>query len=110
MIFESESTFFIHPHCFPGRCDAEWLRNNRQLAGQAREAVPAPDLRHHPVAPQQQVGQGEAVVTSRLGNQGVRVSVLASKVALSWPSVDRFGKKFLGLINLAQNKSIQNFC
>ena len=35
---------------------------------------------------------------------------LASKVAFSWPSVDRFGKNFLGLMNLAVIKSIQNFC
>ena len=35
---------------------------------------------------------------------------LASKVAFSWPSVDRFGKKILGLMNLAQIKSIQHFC
>ena len=35
---------------------------------------------------------------------------LASKVAFSWPSVDKFGKKNLGLMNLAQIKSTPNFC
>ena len=35
---------------------------------------------------------------------------LAPKVAFSWPSVDRFGKNFGGLMTLGQVKSIQNFC
>ena len=35
---------------------------------------------------------------------------LAQKVAFSWQSVDRFGKKFWGLMILGQVKSVQNFC
>ena len=35
---------------------------------------------------------------------------LAPNVAFSWLSVDRFGKKIVGLMNIAQIKSIQNFC
>ena len=32
------------------------------------------------------------------------------KVALSWPSVDRFGKFFGVLMTLGQVKSVPNFC
>ena len=35
---------------------------------------------------------------------------LAPKVAFSWPSVDRFGKKFWGPMTLDQVKSVPNFC
>ena len=45
-----------------------------------------------------------------LGIKARGLVFLASKVAFSWPSVDRFGKNFLGLMNLAVIKSIQNFC
>ena len=34
----------------------------------------------------------------------------ASKVALSCPSVDRFGNVFCGLMTLGQVKSVPNFC
>ena len=32
-----------------------------------------------------------------------------SKVSFSWPSVDRFGKKFWGLMTLGQFRSVPNF-
>ena len=35
---------------------------------------------------------------------------LASKVAFSWTSVERFGKKIWGLMTLGQVKSVPNFC
>ena len=34
----------------------------------------------------------------------------ASKVAFSWPSVDRISKKMWGLIALGQVESVPNFC
>ena len=39
---------------------AQRLRYHHQQPGPARQAVPAPDLRYHQVAPQQQVGQDPA--------------------------------------------------
>ena len=45
-----------------------------------------------------------------LGIKAWGLVFLASKVVFSWPSVDRFGKNFGGLMTLGQVKSIQNFC
>ena len=50
--------FFFSGTNHRGRGDAERIRHNREQPGQAGEAVPAPDLRHHPLAAEQQVGQG----------------------------------------------------
>ena len=47
---------------------------------------------------------------SGLGTGAWGLVFLATKVAFSWPSVDRFGKNFGGLMTLGQVKSIQNFC
>ena len=46
---------------------------------------------------------------------GLEIAVIgleffAPKVVFSWPYVDRFGKKFWGLMILGQVKSIQHFC
>jgi len=41
-----------------GNSDVEWVWNGRQCSRQACEAVSASDLRHHPMASEQQVGQG----------------------------------------------------
>ena len=50
-----------------------------------------------------------AQISTGLGIKAWGLVFLASKVAFSWPSVDRFGKKLLGLMNLAQIKNSQNF-
>ena len=51
------------------------------------------------------------VTPTGLGIGAWGLMFLASKVVFSWPSVDRFGKNFGGLMTLGQvKKSIQNFC
>ena len=41
---------------------------------------------------------------------GIFEAVFGEKVAFSWPSMDRFGKFFGGLMTLGQVKSVPNFC
>ena len=41
---------------------------------------------------------------------GIFEAGFGEKVAFSWPSVDRFGKFFGGLLTLGQVKSVPNFC
>ena len=41
---------------------------------------------------------------------GIFEAGFGEKVAFSWPSVDRFGKFFGGLMTLGQVKSVPNFC
>ena len=41
---------------------------------------------------------------------GIFEAEFGEKVALSWPSVNRFGKFFGGLMTLGQVKSVPSFC
>ena len=41
---------------------------------------------------------------------GIFEAGFGEKVACSWPSVDRFGKFFVGLMTIGQVKSVPNFC
>ena len=41
---------------------------------------------------------------------GIFEAGFGEKVAFSWPSVDRFGKFFWGLMTLGQVKRVPNFC
>ena len=50
----------------------------------------------------------EIIFRVRLFNVGLHF--FAAKVAFSYPSVDRFGKQFWGLMTLGQVESIPNFC
>ena len=51
-----------------------------------------------------------ARLVSRVRKLNLGCRFLASKVAFSWPSVDRFGKDFGGLMTLGQVESVPNFC
>ena len=44
------------------------------------------------------------------GKGGIFEAGFGEKVALSWPSVNRFGKFLGGLMTLGQVKSVPNFC
>ena len=41
---------------------------------------------------------------------GIFEAGFGEQVACSWPSVDRFGKSFVGLMTIGQVKSVPNFC
>ena len=49
-------------------------------------------------------------VTTRVRKLNLGCRFFASKVAFSWPSVDRFGKDFGGLMTLGRVESVPNFC
>ena len=55
-------------------------------------------------------GNVNLVIGSRVRKLNLGWCFLASTVAFSWPSVDRFGKIGPGLMTLGQVKSVSNFC
>lgn len=67
---------------FLGCSNVERFRHDSEPAGQAREALPAADLRYHPVAYEQQVGQGApAGCRSHLAYRGSHEDLSRGNVA-----------------------------